>query len=101
MVPQGEESPSAAIGVVITVDRGRYRLVVADREVVANKARQLGRMGVIVGDRVRLHGDVTGEEGTRSILSAVECGYRLLDSAVNYKNEDAVGEAVRRAVHPG
>ncbi|WP_017609380.1 aldo/keto reductase [Nocardiopsis xinjiangensis] len=43
---------------------------------------------------------LTGEEGTRSILSAVEAGYRLLDSAVNYQNEEAVGEAVRRAPVP-
>ena len=30
----------------------------------ATKARQLGRTGVIVGDRVRLVGDTSGEEGT-------------------------------------
>ena len=56
------------IGLVMTIDRGRYRVVLTGpdegREVNAAKARQLGRMGVIVGDRVRLHGDVTGEEGT-------------------------------------
>ena len=56
------------VGLVMTIDRGRYRVVLtgADegREVNAAKARQLGRMGVIVGDRVRLHGDVSGEEGT-------------------------------------
>ena len=50
--PRTKDHPdysAAAIGVVITVDRGRYRLVVDDREVVATKARQLGRTGVIVG----------------------------------------------------
>ena len=56
------------VGMVMTIDRGRYRVVLtgADegRQVNAAKARQLGRMGVIVGDRVRLHGDVSGEEGT-------------------------------------
>ena len=35
-----------------------------DREVSAAKARQLGRTGVIVGDRVSLVGDTSGEEGT-------------------------------------
>ncbi|WP_207456704.1 aldo/keto reductase [Desertivibrio insolitus] len=35
-----------------------------------------------------------GEEGTQAVLSAIGVGYRLLDSAVNYGNEDAVGRAV-------
>jgi len=56
------------VGMVMTIDRGRYRVVLTGpdegRQINAAKARQLGRMGVIVGDRVRLHGDVTGEEGT-------------------------------------
>ena len=36
------------------------------------------------------------EEGVEAIVAAVENGYRLLDSAVNYENEETVGEAVRR-----
>ena len=38
-----------------------------------------------------------GEEGIRAMLSALEQGYRLIDSAVNYENEEEVGEAVRRS----
>ena len=38
-----------------------------------------------------------GEDGTAAIVSAIENGYRLLDSAVNYQNEPEVGEAVRRS----
>lgn len=38
-----------------------------------------------------------GEEGTSAILSALEAGYRLLDTAVNYENETEVGEALRRS----
>ena len=45
---------------VITVDRGRFRVLIADREVTATKARQLGRTGVIVGDEVRVVGDTSG-----------------------------------------
>lgn len=41
-----------------------------------------------------------GEEGTESIRSAIEAGYRLLDTAVNYENEQEVGEAVRRSGVP-
>ncbi len=39
-------------------------------------------------------------EGADAIVSALHEGYRLLDSAVNYKNEDAVGEAVSRTDVP-
>ena len=49
---------------IITVDRGRFTILIDDREVSATKARQLGRTGVIVGDRVRAVGDTSGEEGT-------------------------------------
>lgn len=38
-----------------------------------------------------------GEEGIESIVAAIETGYRLLDTAVNYENEREVGEAVRRS----
>ncbi len=41
-----------------------------------------------------------GEEGIRGILSALEAGYRLLDTAVNYENEVEVGEAIRRSTIP-
>mgnify|MGYP001340670746 CR=1 FL=1 len=36
-----------------------------------------------------------GPEGVVAMVSAIEAGYRLLDSAVNYENEVEVGEAVR------
>ncbi|MFT4219256.1 MAG: aldo/keto reductase [Microbacterium sp.] len=38
---------------------------------------------------------ITGEGAVAAIVSAIECGYRLLDTAVNYGNESLVGEAVR------
>ena len=41
-----------------------------------------------------------GEDGTTAILSALEAGYRLIDTAVNYENEAEVGEAVRRSGLP-
>jgi ribosome biogenesis GTPase len=54
-----------AIGAfVMAVDRGRYRCLVEDaahgRPVTAMRARELGRKSVVVGDRVRLVGDVSG-----------------------------------------
>jgi ribosome biogenesis GTPase len=65
--PRTKDRPDysgAEIGMVVTVDRGRYSTLVDDREVIATKARQLGRTGVIVGDRVGLVGDTSGAEGT-------------------------------------
>lgn len=41
-----------------------------------------------------------GREGTDATLSAIAEGYRLLDTAVNYRNEDAVGAAVRETDVP-
>jgi len=41
-----------------------------------------------------------GEAGTSAILSALEAGYRLVDTAVNYENEFEVGEAIRRSGLP-
>jgi diketogulonate reductase-like aldo/keto reductase len=38
---------------------------------------------------------LNGASGVEAIRSAVAQGYRLLDSAVDYENEGAVGEAVR------
>jgi 2,5-diketo-D-gluconate reductase A len=38
-----------------------------------------------------------GEDGVRAMTSALENGYRYLDSAVNYENEEEVGEALRRS----
>lgn len=43
---------------------------------------------------------LNGEEGVSAIVNAIDAGYRLLDSAVNYENEGAVGEAVRRSRIP-
>jgi diketogulonate reductase-like aldo/keto reductase len=38
-----------------------------------------------------------GDDGVTAIVSALENGYRLLDTAVNYGNEEEVGRAIRRS----
>lgn len=40
-------------------------------------------------------------ECTASVLNAIRTGYRLIDTAASYTNEDAVGEAVRQAIAEG
>lgn len=65
--PRTKDRPSyddAVEALVVTVDRGRFTLLLAGRTVMAMKSRPLGRKGVVVGDRVRVVGDVTGNEGS-------------------------------------
>ncbi len=69
--PRTKERPTyddAVDGFVITVDRGRYTVRAtppgqSERTVMAMKSRPLGRQGVVVGDRVRVVGDVSGADG--------------------------------------
>ncbi|WP_455356023.1 ribosome small subunit-dependent GTPase A [Streptomyces sp. SYSU K217416] len=51
-------------GFVLTVDRGRLTCLVEGRTVMAMKARELGRKGVVVGDLVGIVGDLTGDKDT-------------------------------------
>jgi Aldo/keto reductase family len=37
------------------------------------------------------------DECERSVVDAIECGYRLIDTAASYMNEEAVGRALRRS----
>ncbi len=41
-----------------------------------------------------------GEDGIEAMRLALDAGYRLLDTAVNYENEREVGEAIRRSGLP-
>lgn len=41
------------------------------------------------------------EECKQSVISAIRAGYRLIDTAAVYGNEDAVGDAVREAIAEG
>lgn len=68
----------ATIGMVTGVDRGRITCVIPDgaphveqTSVVAVKARQLGRGGVVIGDKVRLVGDLSGQVDTLARLVEV------------------------------
>jgi ribosome biogenesis GTPase len=70
--PRTKERPAhsdAVPGRVLTVDRGRYTALVgegtpSERVVMSMKARELGRTGIAVGDRVDLVGDVSGADDT-------------------------------------
>jgi ribosome biogenesis GTPase len=95
--PRTKERPRHADAVqaqVLTVDRGRYTCLVggfdggdvaadgptdqvpgqaaAGTVVIAMKARELGRQGVVVGDRVALVGDVSGRPDSLARVVRVE-----------------------------
>ncbi|MEQ4209736.1 ribosome small subunit-dependent GTPase A [Actinopolymorpha sp. B17G11] len=90
--PRTKQRPrydDATTGVVVTIDRGRYTCRVTppedaadarakgrqpgtSRTVTAMRARPLGRKSVVVGDRVRLVGDVSGQPGTLARIVEVE-----------------------------
>jgi ribosome biogenesis GTPase / thiamine phosphate phosphatase len=81
--PRTKDRPAyenAVEATVLTVDRGRYtcRIGDSDRLVTAMKARPLGRKSVIVGDRVRLDGDASGDQGTLARIVEVEPRMTLL-----------------------
>ncbi len=86
--PRTKDRPTyddAVPAVVVTVDRGRYTCRLVDphegdaggsggagRLVTAMKSRPLGRKGVVVGDRVRLVGDTTGDDGSLARIVLVD-----------------------------
>lgn len=43
---------------------------------------------------------LTGTKGVNAVLSALDVGYRLLDTAVNYENEGVIGAAIKRSAVP-
>ena len=69
--PRTKDRPAhadAVSGRVLAVDRGRYTVLVGDapdrRVVLAMRARELGRKGIVVGDEVHLVGDTSGVDGS-------------------------------------
>jgi len=59
----------AQIGRVLGVDRGRYTVLMGEdtpeeRTITATRARELRRTPIVTGDRARVVGDTSGDEGT-------------------------------------
>ncbi|GAB3692564.1 ribosome small subunit-dependent GTPase A [Angustibacter aerolatus] len=78
--PRTKERPrheDAVRGLVVAVDRGRYTAVVGDgtadeRTVIAMKARELGRKGIVIGDEVFIVGDTSGTDDTLARVVRVD-----------------------------
>lgn len=67
--PRSKQRPAhenATDGMVVAIDRGRFLVLARDAdgdevEAIAMRARELGRRGIVVGDRVGVVGTVTGD----------------------------------------
>jgi ribosome biogenesis GTPase len=73
--PRSKQRPmhaDAEAGQVLAVDRGRYGVLVADVEVTAMRARELGREQLVVGDRVGVVGDLSGRPDTLARIVRVD-----------------------------
>lgn len=73
--PRTKERPAhrdAEVGQVVAVDRGRFTVELDGRRVVAMRARELGRGRVVVGDRVAMVGDLSGEPDTLARIVRIE-----------------------------
>ena len=84
--PRSKERPAhadASAGYVVAVDRGRFTCVGGDLHderdpqneppmIMAVKSRELGRKGVVVGDRVALVGDLSGDADALARIVRVE-----------------------------
>lgn len=84
------------IGLVIAIDRGRYRVRLEEGgvDLVAVRAKELGRGAVIMGDRVRVTGDLSGRVDTLARIVAVEDRRtvlrRSLEDAPDLRGEKAI-----------
>jgi ribosome biogenesis GTPase len=93
--PRTKDRPGhleAVSGFVVTVDRGRYRVRVDGSVLTAVRARELGRRAVVVGDHVRVVGDLAGGPDALARIVRVEPRSSLLRRTPD--DTDAVERAV-------
>jgi ribosome biogenesis GTPase len=81
---------------VVAVDRGRYTCEVDGRTVVAMRARELGRRGVVVGDRVGIVGDTSG--GDDSLARIVRIDERTSVLRRTADDDEAVDQRQERVI---
>lgn len=83
--PRTKRRPSfenAPLGMVLEVHLARYRVLTdSGLEILATLAKELRAAGCVVGDRVALDGDVTGERGSLARIVRVEPRSSLLKRA--------------------
>ena len=91
------EHTDAISGRVFSVDRGRYGVWVdeggaEERQLVATRARELGRKAIVTGDYVDLVGDTTGSEGSLARIVRIQPRTTLLRRSAD--DTDAVERVI-------
>ncbi|HEY0247550.1 MAG TPA: ribosome small subunit-dependent GTPase A [Gryllotalpicola sp.] len=94
---QRPEHGDALVGRVVSVDRGRYTVLLDEDEpeehqATASRARELRRQAIVTGDRVDLVGDTSGEEGT--LARIVRIGERTTLLRRSADDTDAVERVI-------
>jgi ribosome biogenesis GTPase len=87
----------AIAGRVFSVDRGRYGVWVdegtpSERQLVATRARELGRKAAVTGDWVDLVGDLSGDDGSLARIVRVQPRTTLLRRSAD--DTDAVERVI-------
>ncbi len=90
-------------GTVLGVDRGRFSVLVRsavageqgahhEHGVTATRARELGKKAIVTGDRVRMVGDTSGDEGTLARIVSIDERSTLLRRSAD--DSDAVERVI-------
>jgi ribosome biogenesis GTPase / thiamine phosphate phosphatase len=82
----------AVIARVLGVDRGRYSVLVdedlpGEHRALATRARELRKQAIVTGDRARIVGDTSGDEGTLSRIVGLEERTSLLRRSADDTDE--------------
>lgn len=73
--PRTKQRPdysSRPLGMVTGVDRGRYRIDLDGLPLIAARARELRNTAIVVGDNVRLTGDLSGSVGALARIAKID-----------------------------
>lgn len=86
------EHSDAVTGRVLTVDRGRYSVLVGEgtpeeHEATASRASELRKKPIVTGDRVDLVGDTTGDEGSLSRIVRIQPRVTILRRSADDSDE--------------
>ncbi len=80
---------SRPLGRVVGIDRGRFSVALTDSDVIvtAVKAREIPRSALVIGDFVRLTGDVSGRVDTLARIAQVEDRRNVLRRSLEEADE--------------
>lgn len=86
------EHADAVTGRVLTVDRGRYSLLIGEgtpleHTVVATRARELRKKAIVTGDHVDTVGDTSGDDGTLARIVRIQPRTTILRRSADDSDE--------------